>query len=120
MANGQNIRGRVLSVGAIAELVSLRHAILEENGYDVFSTMEPREAATRIREGDCGVLLICYSVPKDWRQALVRDFREHCPDGKIVGITDRPVIRLPKDVDGLVYGIDGPEALMDAIRGKAA
>jgi hypothetical protein len=52
--------------------------------------------------------------------SVSQDFRKHCPDGRIVAITNRPVTQLPKDVDELVYGIEGPENLIHAIRGKAA
>jgi hypothetical protein len=120
MAEAELHRRRVLSVGSIPELLSLRQAVLKSAGFEVFSTGKPLEAATRIRAGDCAVLLLCYSVSDEWRQVLVRDFREHCPDGRVVAITNRPVTQLPKDVDELVYGIEGPEALMHAIRGKAA
>jgi hypothetical protein len=113
-------RGRVLSVGSIPQLLSLRHEILEANGYQVFTTTIPLEAAKRIRAGDCGVLVICYSTPDYWREVLIRDFRGHCPRGGIVEITNHPVTQAPNDVDALVYGLDGPEILIDAIRGKAA
>lgn len=55
----------------------------------------------------------------EWRQRLIKHFRENCPHGRIVGITNRPVCQIPTDVDELVYGIEGPEALMDAIQRAA-
>lgn len=113
-------RSRVISVGGIPELLSLRHAILESNGYEVFTTANPVEAADRFRAGDCSLLLICYSVADEWRESLIRDFREHCPGGRIIGITNHQVTRAPDDVDVLVYGMEGPEILIDAIQGKAA
>lgn len=113
-------RSRVLSVGAIPQLLSLRHEILESSGYEVFTTTIPLEAARRIRAGDCGILLICYSTPDEWREVLIRDFRNHCPSGRIVGITNRQVTQVPDDVDALAYGLEGPDILIDAIRGKAA
>ena len=111
---------RILSVGALPELVSLRHEILTSVGHEVFSTTEPAQAAARIQAGQCAVLLLCYSVADEWREALIRDFRTNCPGGRIVAITNRPITQLPRDVDELVYGIEGPEILMKAIEGKKA
>lgn len=120
MAKAEQYCRRVISVGTIPELLSLRHVILRSAGFEVFSTVEPVEAATRIRTGDCAVLLLCYSVSDECRESLIHEFRDHCPEGRVVAITSRPITQVPKNVDELVYGIEGPEALMNAIRGKAA
>lgn len=55
-----------------------------------------------------------------WRRQLVQRFRQLCPEGRIVAITDRPVVETLKEEDELVYGVEGPEILIDAVRGKAA
>ncbi len=120
MAETRQYRRGVISVGTIPELLSLRQAVLESAGFEVFSTIKPLEAATRIRAADWAILLLCYSVSEEWRHALVKDFRAHCPDGGIVAVTNRPITQLAKDVDELVYGIEGPENLIDAVRRKAA
>jgi DNA-binding NtrC family response regulator len=111
---------RVLSVGTIPELLSLRAQILKSAGYTVFSTTHPQEAEVRLRKDDFGVLLLCYSISEEWRNRLLQPFRERSPSGRVVAITNRPVAETPKEVDELVYGVEGPEALMDAIRGTAA
>lgn len=110
----------VISVGTLPEVVSLREAVLKSVGYHVFSTANPEEALSRIRTGHCGVLLLCYSVRDLWRSQLVREFREKCPHGRIVAITNSKIDEVPKEVDELVFGIEGAEALIDAVRGKAA
>jgi hypothetical protein len=43
-------------------------------------------AQALIRHERCKGLLLCYSVPENWRKALIRFFREYCPEGRIVGI----------------------------------
>ena len=63
---------------------------------------------------------MCHSFPEQARDALIREYRKSCPHGRIVGISNMPVTHFPKDVDALVYGVEGPEALMEAIAGKAA
>lgn len=110
----------ILSVGDIPELLSLRAEVLKWAGYDVITTSNLLEAASQIQEGRCGVLLLCYSVSEESRKELIRDFRRQCPNGRIVVITNERVPQLPKDVDELVFGIEGPEALLDAIEPKAA
>jgi DNA-binding response OmpR family regulator len=118
--NSQNRRRTVISVGKLPELLSLRAAVLKSVGYAVFTTTDPQEAAARIGKADCGVLLLCYSLADEWRKQLVQRFRELCPDGRIIAITNQPVVQSPKDADELVYGVEGPEILIDAVRGKAA
>jgi hypothetical protein len=110
----------VLSVGAVPELLSLRAAILQSEGYAVFSTADPEEAASKLRSGSCGVLLLCYSICDEWREKLISLFHQTCPDGRIVGITNRPIVQSPRDVNDVVLGIEGPEALIDAVKRNAA
>jgi CheY-like chemotaxis protein len=116
----ENSKCNVISVGTLPEVVSLREAVLKSVGYNVFSAASPEEALSRIRTGACGVLLLCYSVRDLWRSQLVREFRERCPHGRIVAITNSMIDEVPKEVDELVFGIEGAEALIDAVRGKAA
>jgi DNA-binding response OmpR family regulator len=117
--NSQNRPRTIISVGELPELLSLRAAVLKSAGYVVFTTTDPQEAASRIGKADCGVLLLCYSISDEWRKQLVGRFRELCPEGRVVAITNRPVAETPKEVDELVYGVEGPEILIDAVRGKA-
>jgi hypothetical protein len=86
----------------------------------VFSTADPDEALSKLRSASCGVLLLCYSLPNEWRERLISLFHETCPKGRIVGITNRPVVQLPDDVNEVVLGIEGPEALIEAVRRNAA
>ncbi len=110
----------VISVGSIPELISLREQILRSAGYEVFSTAVPQEADSLIERGHCDVLLICYSLSDDWRKQLIESFRVNCPQGRVVEITNHPVAQITKEADVLVYGVDGPEVLMDPVEGKAA
>ncbi|PYV48673.1 MAG: hypothetical protein DMG92_13060 [Acidobacteria bacterium] len=110
----------VISVGTLPEVISLREAVLKSVGCAVFSTARPEEALSKIRNGDCGVLLLCYSVREQWRGQMVREFRETCPQGRIVAITNGTMSEVPKEVDDLLFGIEGAEALIDAVTRKAA
>jgi len=108
----------VISIGTLPELLSLREAVLRSVGYEVFTSVRVENALSRIREGYCGVLLLCYSVPEEWRKQLIHEFRENCPEGRIVAITDRMIAEIPKQVDELIFGLEGAEALINAIRGS--
>jgi CheY-like chemotaxis protein len=108
---------KVLSVGTLPELLSLRHAVLEGAGFHVFSTSKPEEALLRIENGNCGVLLLCYSLHDETLRTLATQFRKSCPHGRIVAVTNRPVVIPPIQADGLAPGVEGPEALIAAVRG---
>jgi DNA-binding NtrC family response regulator len=108
----------VISVGILPELLSLREAVLKSVGYEVFTAVRLQDALSRVREGSCAVLLLCYSVPAEWRKQLIHEFRENCPRGRIVAITDRIIAEIPKQVDELIFGLEGAEALINAIRGN--
>jgi hypothetical protein len=107
----------VLSVGGFPDLLWTRAQILQSAGYRVISTSKPEEADASISRSDCGVLLLCYSAREQWREHLIRRFRDHCPQGRIVAITNVPFSRPPIEADDFVYGIEGPEALLNAIAG---
>jgi CheY-like chemotaxis protein len=109
---------RVLSIGSEPELLRLRHAVLRYAGFDVRTLENEQEAIETIRAGDCGVLLLCYSLPVNMREHLHDVFRSHCPDNKIVAIANQQ-LDTPYFGDVLVYGIDGPEALIQAIQGNS-
>lgn len=106
---------KVISVGTDRELLWLRNAALKSAGFDVESAEHHDHALAAIQRGDCVTLLVCYSLTDPIRQVLAEEFRKHCPDGRIVEITNR---RMEKShfADTFVYGLEGPEALIEAIR----
>lgn len=110
----------VLSLGADDELISLREAVLRTVGLNVFSTTDPEEALGRIRAGTCGVMLVCYSLEQAVRERLAAEFRRHCPDGRIISISNK------RADDGTFYGdivfdaLEGAEALIDTVRTQLA
>jgi CheY-like chemotaxis protein len=71
----------ILSVGAYPELVSLRHAVLRNAGFNVFSTTDPEEAYVRIQPANLGLMLLCYSMPHLRGSGLRDDFEIVAPAG---------------------------------------
>jgi len=116
MPRSQNI----ISVGANAELVSLRQAVLQSVGLNVFSTLDPSEAVARIEFGNFGLLLLCYSLPGSVRERLAHQFRDSCPKGRIVAVSNKQVDETTLYADAVVYGIEGAEALIDNVRTELA
>lgn len=116
MPRSQNI----MSVGANAELVSLRQAVLESVGLNVFSTLDASEAVSRIEFGNFGLLLLCYSLPDSVREHLSRRFRASCPQGRIIAISNKQVDESMIYADAVVYGMEGAEALIDNVRTELA
>ena len=106
---------RVISVGRDSNLLSLRHALLELGGYEVWSTTNLSLASSFVRHVRCGVLLLCYSTPEDWRKTLITAFRESCPRGRIVGVTKRASAYRSEDVDELVFDSDQGEMLLKTL-----
>src|SRR5437762_12889201 len=76
---------RVISVGRDSNLLSLRHALLELGGYEVWSTTNLSLASSFIRHQRCEILLLCYSLRDDWRKTLIRIFRRIMSSGPDCG-----------------------------------
>ena len=110
--------GTVISVGDNPQLLSLRHAVLERAGYHVITASDPNTASQTIASAPCDVLLLCYSMEINTRQRLAKEFREHCPDGRIIAITNQYQQRPPLGADAFLYGLEGAEALLDAVRAQ--
>jgi hypothetical protein len=109
---------RVVSIGTDSNLLALRQAVLELGGFEVLTTSSMPLAQSLMKHHRCGVLLICYSVPENWRKTLIRSFRESCPGGRIVGIVASRVKRPSDDFDEVICSTDKADALLEAISGE--
>lgn len=104
----------VLSVGDHPELLWLRHAVLESAGFRIRTAIGENAAVNAIAESLYDILLVCYSLPQPTREMLADHFRERCPESRIVAITNKQLER-PDYADDFVYGVEGPEALIEAL-----
>ena len=105
---------KIVSVGGDHELLWLRNAVLQSAGFKVLTTEDESTALEQISQMDCGVLLVCYSLPPPVRNRLAKSFREKCPDGRIIAIANRKIEK-PEFADAFVYGLEGPETLISTI-----
>jgi PleD family two-component response regulator len=113
----QEARYRVISLSRSLDLLWAREAVLRSAGFQVFSAMNPRQVLAKIHAGNFGLLLLCYSLPGRLQREIASEFRKHCPNGRIVAITDSNSSR-PPDTDAVVGSADGHNALIDALLGN--
>src|SRR5690242_3735606 len=118
MAERRSPGPRVVSVGTNSNLLALRHAILQLAGFDVWSTSSMPLAQAFMKHERCGVLVLCYSVTENWRNTLVRSFRESCHDGRIVAIVGGNLKRISGGFDAVISATDNAEALLEAVSGE--
>ena len=104
----------MLSIGGEPELLWLRHAVLQAAGFDVLTTESEADALAIIRRGECRVMLVCYSLSLGVLRRVVKAFRSQCPNGRIVAITNAQ-LNEPHFADSFVYGVEGPEVLIQSI-----
>ena len=104
----------MLSLGTDPEILWLRDAVLRSAGFEVLTTLDFKEGLLILERGYCDVMLLCYSLPLLARKRLAETFRAKCPQGRIVTLTNER--EEPEFTDVVVYGMEGPEALIEAIR----
>jgi hypothetical protein len=105
---------KVLLLGNNPELLWLREAVLRCAGFDVLTSLNLQDGLARIQGGDCGALVLCYSLPFTSRKRMAETFRANCPHGRIITVMNEK--GEPEFADAFVFGVDGPEALIEAIR----
>jgi CheY-like chemotaxis protein len=118
VAGKKHVAGTVISVGDDPQLLTLRQAVFENAGYRVITASDPQTAFQKIATAPFDVMLLCYSIDLSLRQRLARQFRQHCPRGRIVAITNQHQSKPPIDADAFLYGLEGPESLLDIVRAQ--
>ncbi len=103
---------RVVSIGTDSNLLALRQAVLELGGFEVSTTSSMPLAQALIKHRRCGVLLVCYSVPENWKKTLIQSFRESCPEGRIVGIVAGGLQGPSDDFDKVIFSTDKADAFL--------
>lgn len=116
--SGRSNGTRVVSVGRNSNLLALRQAVLELGGFNVLSTSSMPVARAVLSHQGCGVLILCYSVSENCKQILTRLFREHCPEGRIVGIIVRDQKSALDGFDEVLFSTDKADALLEAVSGE--
>jgi len=109
-------KNTVLSLSPDQRALASREVALRSGGLKVVSVMNPIQARFEIEMGRCGVFLICYRLSATDAGDLTRLFRNYCPQGKIIFVTD--LIgdeRVPAEANVTVPESSGPESILRAL-----
>jgi hypothetical protein len=109
----------VLSLSPDQRALASREVALRNGGMKVISVMSSIEARFEIEMGRCGVFLICYRLSPIAADELTTLFRRHCPQGKIIFVTQVPGDeRVPAEVNVAVPESSGPENILRVLGGE--
>jgi CheY-like chemotaxis protein len=109
------LKKRILSISYDKVLLLTRHALLEQEGFEVWSAYGFAEAMEACRgRDDFDVVIMGHSVPWKDKTALVRALRANC-DAPLVSILKPGDLAMPQ-ADYSVDALEGPKALLEAVR----
>jgi DNA-binding response OmpR family regulator len=108
---------RLVLLSSNPDLLCLREAVLQQAGFDVFSTVDPEQASLWIQAGAFDALLLCFSLSETLQGKIAKQFQHSCPGKPIISIgrqgNGSHAIAL---ADIFVDTADGPDALLQALR----
>lgn len=105
----------VLSFSSDNDLLHERELALRTCGFDVVSVRTASEARFEIEMGRCGTLLICFRTRSDTVRDVINLFRQNCPAGCVIFVTDQSNEGTPRDADYVIAESGGPEAIVRAL-----
>ena len=110
-------KSRVILVSSDPDLLCLREAVLQQAGFEVFSTVDPQQASLRIQAADFDALLLCFSLAESIQQKVARQFQQSCPGKPILAVGRQGNGSPPTGLTDVFIGTaDGPDALIRALR----
>ncbi len=111
------MKPRVLSVSHDDVVLSTRNEVLTQAGYEVTATVEVEQALACLTERAFDVVVVGDSILPSQRHQLARKIKSARPGTAVVMLCRTGETPPPKGtVDALVGSLDGPEALLLAIR----
>ena len=109
-------RNRILLFGKIRELALYRAEVLRAHGFLVAIPESKEETVAAIRQGDYDVAVFTYTLSNDTVEELTELVRQHCPDCRLITISDTKFPDPKINPDANVLADDGPKALLQALR----
>lgn len=109
-------RNRVLMFGKMRELALYRAEVLRAHGFSVAIPATKSDAIAAIRRGGFDVVVLSYTLSNDTVEEVAELVRQHCPDCRLVTISDTKYRDAKIDPDANVLADDGPKALIEALR----
>ena len=109
-------RNRVLIVGTIRELALYWAEVLRAHGFAVSISHSEAEALAAIRGGGFDEVVLSYTLSNDVVVEVTELVRQHCPDCRLITISDTKFPDPMINPDANVLADDGPKALLHALR----
>ena len=109
-------RNRVLIFGKLRELALYRAEVLQAHGFSVAIPENKSEAVTAIRRGSYDVVVLSYTLSSDTVEEITELVRQHCPDCRLITISDTKLPDPKIRPDANVLADEGPKALLEALR----
>lgn len=110
----------VLAVSPDRQLAQFRHRSLSDAGFEVVSVHSESAARYEIYLGQCGILLLCHTLPPSARESLAQDFEHRCPDPYIVAVLATPNDHFPPQAHKCILHSLDPSVLVKAVQEELA
>ncbi|HZU31014.1 MAG TPA: hypothetical protein VFB79_07870 [Candidatus Angelobacter sp.] len=108
-------KARVLLFSGMRELALYRAEVLRGNGFNVIVPRSKEDAILAIQHGAIDVAVFTYTLPNETVHELTQLLREHCPDCRLVVVSEAGHIDRKIEPDATVSAMDGPAGLIDAL-----
>jgi len=108
---------KVLCLSSNTELALLRSTLLRSVGIEVDYPRSRKQAQSLMESGQYDAALICHSLSQVSAEELSQAFRAQNPGKCLIYITKTPWERPQIKADIYIAGIDGPERLIEVLRG---
>jgi hypothetical protein len=102
--------------GRIRELALYRAEVLRSHGFNITIPATKADAIAAIRRGGYDVAVLTYTLSNDTVEELAELVRQHCPDCRLVTISETKYHDAKINPDINVLADDGPKALLQALR----
>lgn len=109
-------RNRILMFGKIRELALYRAEVLRSHGFNVTIPASKADVIAAIRRGGYDAVVLTYTLSSDTVEELAELARQHCPDCRLITISDTRFPDAKVSPDANVLADDGPKALLEALR----
>jgi CheY-like chemotaxis protein len=109
---------KLLSVGPIPELLTLRNAVLRQAGFLVETSSDLNEAVRLFLDEDFDAAILCHSIPERDKARLIRLLKENKPLTPVAALSDGSEASdgvASQNLDLVINNLDGPETLLKQV-----
>ncbi|HKU23654.1 MAG TPA: hypothetical protein VJQ50_21760 [Terriglobales bacterium] len=103
-------------MGTLRELALYRAEVLRAHGFAVSISQGDAEVITAIRGGGFDAVVLSYTLSNHVVEEVTELVRQHCPECRLITISDTRFPDPKINPDANVLADDGPKALLEALR----